>query len=603
MRHVTFGMKRHGTRGELLCTNSRLALQRSRRGLGGWNSGKPLALAYAHALRPLSTIPRLLALLAVFGTAFAPRSAAQTTVTFSGTAQDGTVFYSSGCSFDRTFSNTTLSLTVNLTNGAIQSGQLSTFEAEGIVGSCPFPPLPPGTFLFSLVSGSVATGGGVNAVFSSTNSGETAGFTGTLSGDTITGTLAISRGDSFGTPNFFLFQAPTQLTGIVVPELGAISDAINELFQTIRSDPGNAGLNEHQIAELAFTTIVDARNGFFGVDNQFSFLSGLDTTALAAVDHFSQSYSVSTNNTLLENIGTGFVLGAIVDPVYNIGKAITQSFGVELLPTGSGPQSPANFDFWALAGAEAAISEVPPGAVPEAGTDTVPLEPDSTDPNGSVFVVPVLTTNPVTLDPARARNYHFQVLYGAGVTNVLIPAAAETSEHPLLSYGDLTVPLPPGSVYTFPTPVQDFSLLNVSGPPKIPFLTTLSFAADGTEILAQTAVSGLAPHLVTAFDSAVVDSAGANCVVSFSVTNVGSETAEGVNISGIATSNGVETSTTLPVAVGNLISGANMNVSASLPLGSIGGDDDSILTVTFTTAGGTVSSRFKVLYACTGSRQ
>lgn len=384
------------------------------------------------------------------------------------------------------------------------------------------------------------------------------------------------------------------LTSPVIRNLAEVSGAINQLFQTIRNDPANAGLSEHQIAELAFTAIVDARQGFYGAGNQFDFLQDLDISTLAAVDHFAQAYAVSTNNTFFENPATGFILGAVIDPVYNIGKEITQSFGVDFLDAGNGPQSPANFDFWALAGADAAISEMPPGAVPDAGTDAVPIDPVSTDPDSSVFVTPVQSSDPDTFDPPRARNYHLQVLYGAAIRSVMIPRAALTFDRPKLSYGGRTVLLDPGVAYTFPMPISDFTLLDVTGPANATFLTTLGFASNGIEVVAQTAVSQLAPHLESNFDSVALDSSGANYVISFKTTNTGSETAEGVTITRIEV-NGTPTLTALPIPVGTLISRATISINASVPIRSIEKVDDARVKVTFQYSGGTASSEFLVL--------
>jgi RHS repeat-associated protein len=143
------------------------------------------------------------------------------------------------------------------------------------------------------------------------------------------------------------------------------NDPIAQVLTTVRSDPANAGLTEHQIAELAFSAIVDFRQtGFTGVDNQFAFLNNYQSTTLSNADHFLQSYANGTNNTTLENPLTAAILGAVIDPVYNVGKGLAQAVGYEFLPTGNTPQSPANFQFWALAGAWAATKVQFGGSVP-----------------------------------------------------------------------------------------------------------------------------------------------------------------------------------------------------------------------------------------------
>jgi hypothetical protein len=145
--------------------------------------------------------------------------------------------------------------------------------------------------------------------------------------------------------------------------VSATNNVVNQVFDIVCSNPSNAGASENQIANQAFSALVDARNGFYGASNEFSFLATVDLPTIVNADHFAQAYAVSTGDTLLENQLAGFVFGGIVDPVYNAIKQITQDFGFDFLDTGTGPQAPADFSFWALDGAYAALAEEPPGQV------------------------------------------------------------------------------------------------------------------------------------------------------------------------------------------------------------------------------------------------
>ncbi|MGD0669561.1 MAG: IPT/TIG domain-containing protein [Bryobacteraceae bacterium] len=131
---------------------------------------------------------------------------------FSGTAADGTVSYGGlpYCSYSRSFTGTVISLEVNLATGRVLNGQVSTFEQEA-APDCPYPPTPPDTFVFTVRSGSV-NGGQVSASLAIPNSNQLAAFAGTITGSSISGTLTMSRGDSYGTDLYFSLSVPAQLT-------------------------------------------------------------------------------------------------------------------------------------------------------------------------------------------------------------------------------------------------------------------------------------------------------------------------------------------------------------------------------------------------------
>jgi hypothetical protein len=274
---------------------------------------------------------------------------------------------------------------------------------------------------------------------------------------------------------------------------------INQVFSAIRSDPQNSALNENQIAEKAWTAIVDARNGSFGANNEFAFLQNVDLTTISNADHFAQAYYVSTGNTVVNNPISGVILGAIIDPVYNLGKAITQSTGYDFFATGSGPQSPANFDFWALAGADAALDESAPGNTP---TDIAPiLESDGT----SVYVTDPAESVQVPLDPLLAYGFSYEVLGGGNVTSFEIPSSAVPGVTSYsLVYGTTATTVPVDSVYTFSPPVTRFTVegLTPSGQAQIArrrdlrthgaataneFKSVLTFSPSGIASISQTA--------------------------------------------------------------------------------------------------------------------
>jgi hypothetical protein len=263
--------------------------------------------------------------------------------------------------------------------------------------------------------------------------------------------------------------------------------AINQLFSIVRAIPGNASLSEHQIAEQAFSAVVDARNGFYGLSNDFQFLKSLDLVTISNVDHYSQAYAVSTGNNPGEGQIAGFVFGVIVDPVYNIGKAIAQTFGSNFLATGVGPQSPANFDFWALAGAKAAFNNLPPGQPPNAGTDLVPLQPVSTGNNASVFVQEPLLDVLYTLDPIQSSGFTYFVLSGPLFSSITVPRSSIPNDTSIkLFYAGKVVSLSPDQTYTFDSPVNIFSIegIDFSGT-NSHFISKVSFVATGTSAIAQ----------------------------------------------------------------------------------------------------------------------
>jgi hypothetical protein len=273
---------------------------------------------------------------------------------------------------------------------------------------------------------------------------------------------------------------------------------INQVFSVVRTDPQNSALTENQIAEKAWSAIVDARNGYFGPNNQFAFLQNVDLVTISNADHFAQTYYVSTGNTLVNNPLSGAILGAVIDPVYNLGKAIASSAGFDFFATGDGPQSPANFDFWALAGADAALDEAAPGT----STDVAPI---LTGDDTSVFVAAPIDSVGVPLDPPIAYGFSYEVLGGGSVTSLRIPSSALSgvSSYSLV-YGTTTATVSADSVYTFRPPVTRFTVEGLMAPaqtrtaqkPKgkrrhvttaAEFKSVLTFSPSGIAAILQTA--------------------------------------------------------------------------------------------------------------------
>ncbi len=255
---------------------------------------------------------------------------------------------------------------------------------------------------------------------------------------------------------------------------------INQVFITVRADPSNRDLMEHQIADKAWNAIVDARNGFYGTGNEFAFLQNADLVTVSNADHFLQSYAIGTGNTLTENPLTAVLLGAIVDPVYNLCKAITQTLGKDCFATSTAPQSPSNFGFWGLAGALSAIAGNAPG------TNNTPQVPVTEDTDTAIFVIDSGVAVPVDLDPAPAAGYIYRVLTGARFRSVMVPRTSIPNLSSVaLTFGSTNVLLGPDQTYVFPEPVAQFTLQGLTGA-NTPFISTVSFAASGQKVVSET---------------------------------------------------------------------------------------------------------------------
>jgi len=236
--------------------------------------------------------------------------------------------------------------------------------------------------------------------------------TGTVSGS-ITFQAFMQNIDSFSFSGNIIGQVTTSFTGADTTALVA------QVLSTVRSNPANAGLDEHQIAEQAFTAVVDFRQtGFTGLNNQFAFLQNYQSTTLSNADHFLQTYASGTGNSALDNPLTAAILGGVIDPVYNAGKFIAQNvFNTEFLPAGNSPQSPANFQFWALAGAWAAAQVQVGGSAP--GQVVSP----AASGNGTSVYVNQVSTTPLIMDPVAASGYQYLVLSGPLFQSIMVPAS------------------------------------------------------------------------------------------------------------------------------------------------------------------------------------
>jgi hypothetical protein len=135
---------------------------------------------------------RLLAA-AVFAAAilFASPIVVAQTVAFAGVAQDGSVQIGGPpfCYYENTFSNTSISITLNNAHSAVVGGNAGTTLTQMSLFGCPFAPLPVTPIPFAFASGNIA-GNNITVLFSNqTFSGV---FSGTVSPNAITGTFTIS---------------------------------------------------------------------------------------------------------------------------------------------------------------------------------------------------------------------------------------------------------------------------------------------------------------------------------------------------------------------------------------------------------------------------
>jgi hypothetical protein len=161
-------------------------------------------------------------------------------------------------------------------------------------------------------------------------------------------------------PIFALAQPFHPIT--LTEPFGLTNDTRNlavQIMEAIRSDPANAGLSEYQLADKAFQAVQNYRSPQYPPGPQpapapFAFLNnyGYTSPIVANVDHFLLGYSSALGNTLKDNPITATILAAVLDPGYNALKGLSQLSGAPyLIPISIAPESPANFDFWTLAGA------------------------------------------------------------------------------------------------------------------------------------------------------------------------------------------------------------------------------------------------------------
>lgn len=287
------------------------------------------------------------------------------------------------------------------------------------------------------------------------------------------------------TSPFVVRLAPTTVS-VDVMETAQTQNVINSVMSTLRNNPANAGKSEREIAEMAFTALVDARRGNFGLNGEFAYLRGLDSVTLSNADHYFFIYSNGLGNSASENPLSALILGTIVDLGYNIGKEITQRFDTPFFAVDEGPQSPSNFDFWALSGALSAI-EVRTGLSPN------PIQPVVSDAQSSIFVEEVQATIPLRFDPVAAPGFEYTSWAGPLFASVLIPNASVPGlDQFFLDVGDLTYTLRPDELFSFETPVDQFTIRGITGPfvGVADFVTELSFAGSGIVVFEQTAIDG-----------------------------------------------------------------------------------------------------------------
>jgi hypothetical protein len=259
------------------------------------------------------------------------------------------------------------------------------------------------------------------------------------------------------------------------------SDLILQLLSTLRNDPTNAFMTENQIADMAWAQIIALRKG--GVaKGDLLFLNSADPVALSNADHFLQAYEVGTENNVLFNPLTAVLLGAVVDPVYNICKLGTTS---NCFQTDGGPQSPANFQFWALTGAAAAVNVSNGGAPPSA-----PVPPVAKDGTTSVFIKS--GNGPFNFDPGGAAGFDYKATSGAGFQSVAVPAQTCLIGVSSISvgFGSSSATIAPGQTYTFSPPAQEFTLTGLGQcAASATFVTSIAFApGTGLNVFAQSAI-------------------------------------------------------------------------------------------------------------------
>lgn len=373
-----------------------------------------------------------------------------------------------------------------------------------------------GQFSLSLSSGSYITGGTINGTFGNSSVSSSAGVVVSLNSqkvatcgpynpDTNTGSPcnfspvswsssialnAISNGTNVVTADqtspYVVRLGPTKLN-INIMDTNPTKNTINTVLDIVRNSPANQGKTEREIAEAAFSALEDARHGFYGVNNEFIQLKNLDITTLANTDHFFQVYASGLGNNLIDNPLSAAVVGLIIDPVYNVGKAISQNvLGEKFFTADDGPQSPANFDFWGLSGAVAAI-QVRSGSLPPDQA----IKPVVTGQGSSVFVENASST-PILFDPIAAPGFSYASWAGPLFESVLVPqfSVPGLSEF-ILDVNGNSYTLHPDELFKFSTPVDFFSLRGFEGPfvGKSDFATQLTFAGTGTTVFEQRALA------------------------------------------------------------------------------------------------------------------
>lgn len=226
----------------------------------------------------------------------------------------------------------------------------------------------------------------------------------------------------------------------------------------------------------------------------------------ANLDDFAFAYATETGNTLVDKI-SGALIGGLLDPAYNTLKYIWQAtpyMGTHyrFVPAGPGPQAPADFSLWGLAGAYAALQKCPPGdascTIQGIGNVQVPLrllplnappmQPVKSDANSSVFVIVPRPNTPVPVDSQvqfHRTSYSYSVMTGPLFTKIMVPSSSVPGLRSLtLDYAGKKVTISPGQTYTFESPVSLFTL-EVLNTAKVPFVTDISFADSALAIFAQ----------------------------------------------------------------------------------------------------------------------
>jgi hypothetical protein len=135
--------------------------------------------------------------------------------------------------------------------------------------------------------------------------------------------------------------------------------SVSEISSRVMAAARRSGKSEpnDKLAERAWTAVVDARQGFYGINKEYDFLRNEKPESVALADHYLQTYSIGVGGHAFDSL-KALSIGFVADPVYNLAKLVLRTGkpgGFNFFATGPAPQSPANFNFWALAGATDAI--------------------------------------------------------------------------------------------------------------------------------------------------------------------------------------------------------------------------------------------------------